>query len=182
MFRRMRGQDAQQSTAFSYLSPEDRVPADHPLRRMRPMVDAALKALSPTFDEMYSKVGRPSIAPEKLLKALLLQVLYTIRSERMLMEQMSYNLLFRWFVGLNMDDAVWVPTVYSKNRDPWFANIRSPRNGLTVSGMGGKNRRHGGSFPVDVSICPIAPQRPSSRGHRERRAANANRSLSAKAE
>ena len=81
------------------------------------MVDLALKALSPTFDEMYSAFGRPSIAPEKLLKALLLQVLYTIRSERLLMEQLGYNLLFRWFVGLNMDESVWVPTVYSKNRD-----------------------------------------------------------------
>jgi len=80
-------------------------------------VDAALKALSPSFDKMYSTFGRPSIAPEKLLKGLLLQVLYTVRSERMLMEQLEYNLLFRWFVGLNMDEAVWVPTVYSKNRD-----------------------------------------------------------------
>jgi len=102
---------------FSYLSPEDRVPVDHPLRRMRPLVDVALQSLSPAFDEMYSAVGRPSIAPEKLLKALLLQVLYTIRSERLLMEQLGYNLLFRWFVGLNMDESVWVPTVYSKNRD-----------------------------------------------------------------
>ena len=113
----MRGQDTQQSTMFSYLSPEDRVPVDHPLRRMRPLVDVALQSLSPAFDEMYSAVGRPSIAPEKLLKALLLQVLYTIRSERLLMEQLGYNLLFRWFVGLNMDESVWVPTVYSKNRD-----------------------------------------------------------------
>jgi transposase len=102
---------------FSYLAPEERVPADHPLRKIRPMVDAALKALSPSFDKMYSTFGRPSIAPEKLLKGLLLQVLYTVRSERMLMEQLEYNLLFRWFVGLNMDEAVWVPTVYSKNRD-----------------------------------------------------------------
>jgi transposase len=117
MFQAMRGQDTQQSTMFSYLSPEQRVPADHPLRRIRPMVELALKALSPTFDEMYSAFGRPSIAPEKLLKALLLQVLYTIRSERLLMEQLGYNLLFRWFVGLNMDESVWVPTVYSKNRD-----------------------------------------------------------------
>jgi transposase len=85
------------------------------------MVDSALKSLSPAFDEMYSAVGRPSIAPEKLLKALLLQVLYTIRSERLLMEQLGYNLLFRWFVGLNMDEAVWVPTVYSKNRDRLLA-------------------------------------------------------------
>src|SRR5664279_1418468 len=130
----MRGQDTQQSTAFSYLSPEERVPADHPLRRMRPMVDGALKALSPCFDEMYSKAGRPSIAPEKLLKALLLQVLYTIRSERLLMEELSYNLLFRWFVGLNMDESVWVPTVYSKNRDRLLDCLLytspSPRDGL----------------------------------------------------
>src|SRR6266566_127269 len=113
----MRGQDTQQSTMFSYLSPEKRVPADHPLRRIRPMVDVALKALSPSFDEMYSALGRPSIAPEKLLRALLLQVVYTVRSERLLMEQLEYNLLFRWFVGLNMDEPVWVATVFSKNRD-----------------------------------------------------------------
>src|ERR1700754_5014787 len=113
----MRGQDIQQSTMFSYLSPEQRVPADHPLRRIRPMVEVALKALFASFDEMYSAFGRPSIAPEKLLKALLLQVLYTVRSERLLMEQLGYNLLFRWFVGLNMDEAVWVATVFSKNRD-----------------------------------------------------------------
>lgn len=102
---------------FSYISPEDRVPADHPLRRIREMVDVALKGLSRTFNRIYVDWGRPSIAPEKLLRALLLQVLYSIRSERMLMEQMEYNLLFRWFVGLNMDEPVWVPTVFSKNRD-----------------------------------------------------------------
>src|ERR1700684_2797782 len=113
----MRGRDTQQSTMFSYLSPEQRVPAGHPLRRIRMMVDLALKGLSPAFERMYVAFGRPSIAPEKLLRALLLQVLYTIRSERMLMEQLEYNLLFRWFVGLNADDPVWVPTVFSKNRD-----------------------------------------------------------------
>jgi transposase len=102
---------------FSYLSPEDRVPAEHPLRGIRRMVNEALRLLSPVFDEMYAGFGRPSIAPEKLLRALLLQILYSVRSERMLMEQMEYNLLFRWFVGLNMDEAVWVPTVFSKNRD-----------------------------------------------------------------
>jgi transposase len=102
---------------FSYLSPEDRVPAKHPLRQIRKMVDETLKALSPTFDAMYVNFGRPSVAPEKLLRALLLQILYTVRSEEMLMEQLQYNLLFRWFVGLNMDEAVWVPTVFSKNRD-----------------------------------------------------------------
>jgi transposase len=106
---------------FSYVSPEDRVAASHPLRRVRVMVDTALKVLSPVFDEMYASLGRPSIAPEKLLRALLLQVLYSIRSERMLMEQLEYNLLFRWFVGLNMDETVWVPTVFSKNRDRLMA-------------------------------------------------------------
>jgi transposase len=113
----MRGQDTQQSAMFSYLAPEERVPEDHPLRPIRRMVDVSLKALSPCFDAMYAAYGRPSIAPEKLLRALLLQVLYTVRSERMLMEQLTYNLLFRWFVGLNMDETVWVPTVFSKNRD-----------------------------------------------------------------
>lgn len=102
---------------FSYLSPEERVPATHPLRPIRLMVDEALKSLSRSFSGLYSAYGRPSIPPEKLLRALLLQVLYTVRSERMLMEQLEYNLLFRWFVGLNMDEDVWVPTVFTKNRD-----------------------------------------------------------------
>jgi transposase len=93
------------------------VPQDHPLRQIRVLCDIALKALSGDFAEMYSDIGRPSIAPEKLLRALLLQIFYTIRSERMLMEQLNYNLLFRWFVGLNMDEGVWDPTVYSKNRE-----------------------------------------------------------------
>jgi transposase len=102
---------------FSYLSPEQRVPAGHPLRRVREITDRLLVELSDLFDQMYSTMGRPSIAPEKLLRALLLQVLYTVRSERMLMEELDYNLLFRWFVGLNMDDAVWDVTVFTKNRD-----------------------------------------------------------------
>ena len=102
---------------FSYLSPEQRVPVGHPLRRVREITDRLLVDLSDLFDQMYSTMGRPSIAPEKLLRALLLQVLYTIRSERMLIEQLDYNLLFRWFVGLNMDDAVWDVTVFTKNRD-----------------------------------------------------------------
>jgi len=113
----MRGDDRQQGAMFSYVSPEQRVPADHPLRPIRRMVDEVLQELSPRFDRMYAQMGRPSIAPEKLLRALLLQILYSIRSERLLMEELNYNLLFRWFVGLNMDDAIWVPTVFSKNRD-----------------------------------------------------------------
>jgi len=101
---------------FSYLSPEQRVPADHPLRKVRQLTDQILKSLSSVFGRMYSEVGRRSIPPEQLCRALLLQVLYTIRSERMLMEQLEYNLLFRWFVGLNMDEAVWDVTVFTKNR------------------------------------------------------------------
>jgi transposase len=113
----MRGDDRQQDGLFSYLSPEQRVPREHPLRRLRPLVDGVLRALSGRFSKMYARVGRPSIAPEKLLRALLLQGLYSIRSERLLMEQLDYNLLFRWFVGLSMDDPVWDATVYSKNRE-----------------------------------------------------------------
>ena len=113
----MRGEDPRQDVLFSYLSTEDRIPEDHPLRVMRALVEPCLTALSPRFDKMYSDIGRPSIPPEQLLRALLLQILYTIRSERQLMEQLNYNLLYRWFVGLNPDDEVWVPTVFTKNRD-----------------------------------------------------------------
>lgn len=113
----MRGEDKQQDDLFSYGSLEDRVPQDHPLRPIRAMVDEALTALSPKFDEIYGSEGRPSIAPERLLRALLLQMLYTVRSERMLMEQLDYNLLVRWFAGLSMNEEVWHPTVFTKNRD-----------------------------------------------------------------
>ena len=113
----MRGDDIHQDAMFSYLSPEARVPQDHPLRPLRQMVNQALRELSRDFQAMYSREGRPSIPPEKLLRALLLQVLYTIRSERLLMEQLDYNLLFRWFVGLSMDDKVWNHSVFSKNRE-----------------------------------------------------------------
>ncbi len=113
----MRGDDIQQAAIFSYVSPEERVPADHPLRPIHRMVEDVLKSLSGRFARLYSHTGRPSIPPEKLLRALLLQVLYTVRSERMLLEQLDYNLLFRWFVGLNIDDPVWDATVFSKNRD-----------------------------------------------------------------
>ena len=113
----MRGSDEQTSSLFSYVSCEARVPSSHPLRRIRAMVDEALDVLSPDFDRMYAPGGRASIAPEKLLRALLLQAFYSIRSERQLMEQLDYNLLFRWFVGLSMDAAVWDASTFSKNRD-----------------------------------------------------------------
>ncbi len=113
----MRGEDAKQEAMFSYLSPEKRVPAEHPLRRVREMVDAILKEMSPRFAKLYADVGRPSIAPERLLRALLLQIFYSVRSERLLMEQLDYNLLFRWFVGLGMDEPVWNHAVFSKNRE-----------------------------------------------------------------
>jgi len=115
--RTMRGDDRNDVNLFSYISPEARVPKDHPLRAIRQIVDVVLKDLSPHFTKLYSAVGRPSIPPEKLLRALLLQVLYSVRSERLLMEQLDYNLLFRWFVGLNMDEPVWAPSVFSKNRE-----------------------------------------------------------------
>src|SRR3982074_3350264 len=117
----MRGGDIQQSTMFSYLSPEQRVPVDHPLRTIRRIGDTVLAQLSGLFTTMYSEMGRPSVAPEKLLRALLLQVLYSLRSERMLMEQLDYNMLFRWFVGLDMDDAIWDVTVFTKNRQRLLA-------------------------------------------------------------
>jgi transposase len=113
----MRGSDHPQTLMFSCRSVEDRIPADHPLRTIHTLVNPILGELSPRFQAMYSTLGRPSIPPERLLRALLLQVLYTIRSERQLMEQLDYNLLYRWFVGLNPDEAVWDPTVFTKNRD-----------------------------------------------------------------
>src|ERR1700692_3979038 len=113
----MRGDDNQQEGMFSYISPEKRVPADHPLRPIRKMVDEILKEMSPRFAKLYSDVGRPSIAPERLFRSLLLQIFYSVRSERLLIEQLQYNLLFRWFVGMEMDEAVWNHAVYSKNRE-----------------------------------------------------------------
>jgi transposase len=113
----MRGHDKQQEGMFSYVSTEKRVPMDHPLRRVRAMTDAALTEMSAKLEELYSHYGRPSIAAEKLLRALLLQALYSVRSERLLMEELNYNLLFRWFVGLNVDDEVWEVTVFTKNRE-----------------------------------------------------------------
>jgi transposase len=113
----MRGDDQQQSGMFSYVSVEERVPADHPLRAIRKLVDEVLRNMAGEFDGMYAKTGRPSVPPERLLRAALLQIFYSVRSERMLMEQMNYNLLFRWFVGLEMDEPVWNHAVFSKNRE-----------------------------------------------------------------
>src|SRR6201984_2569386 len=112
----MRGTDQQQSHIFSYLSPEERVRKDHPLRTVRAMVEEVLQQLSPRFDAMYAKVGRPSIPPEKLLRAQLIQMLYSVRSERLLMEEIDYSMLYRWLVGMNLDEPVWDPTVFTKNR------------------------------------------------------------------
>jgi transposase len=113
----MRGSDRQQADMYSYLSPEERVRASHPLRAIRGMADEALHNMSERFDMMYAKTGRPSIPPEKLLRAQLIQMLYSIRSERLLMEELDYSMLFRWFVGMNLDEPVWDVTVFTKNRD-----------------------------------------------------------------
>lgn len=102
---------------FSYVSPEERVPSDHPLRAIRALVDEVLRDMSGDFDGLYATIGRPSVPPERLLRAQLLQIFYSIRSERLLMEQLDYNILFRWFVGMDMDEPVWTPTVFTKNRD-----------------------------------------------------------------
>jgi transposase len=113
----MRGADQKQEAMFSYISPDQRVPREHALRPIRQMVDRALKEMSPRFARLYAKAGRPSIAPERLLRALLLQIFYSLRSERLLMEPLDYNLLFRWFVGMEMDERVWDHAVFSKNRE-----------------------------------------------------------------
>jgi transposase len=136
----MRGDDQQLQTGmFSYVALEDRIPADHPLRGVRKLVDAVLAGMSKDFEGLYSQVGRPSIATERLLRALLLQVFYSVRSERLLMEQLNYNLLFRWFVGLEIDDGVWNHAVFSKNRDrllnqdlaqKFFAHVKKQAAGL----------------------------------------------------
>ncbi|WP_273525169.1 transposase, partial [Rhodosalinus sediminis] len=113
----MRGTDEASGSLFSYVDLEERVPSGHPLRKIRQIVNDALASLDAEFDALYTDFGRPSIAPERLIRASLLQMLFSIRSERQLMEQLDYNLLFRWFVGLGVDDPVWVPTVFTKNRD-----------------------------------------------------------------
>jgi transposase len=149
----MRGCDQQQSHVFSYISPEQRVRKDHPLRPIRTMVDQVLKELSPEFNKMYSKVGRPSIPPEQLLRALLLQLLYSVRSERLLVEEIDYNILFRWFVGLNLDDAVWDTTVFTKNRDRLLeAKVAKEFLALVVEQARGQGWASDEHFTVDGSL------------------------------
>jgi transposase len=128
----MRGDDKQQAAMFSYVTMEQRIAPDHPMRRIRALTDRALARLDGDFDGLYSEMGRPSIAPERLVRAQLLMVLYSIRSEVQLMEQLNYNLLYRWFVGLEMDDAVWDPTVFSKNRERLIAGQASRKFLLAV--------------------------------------------------
>lgn len=113
----MRGADETSGSLFSYVDLEARIPARHPLRKIRQVVNEALASLDAEFAVLYTDFGRPSIPPERLIRASLIQILFSVRSERQLMEQMEYNLLFRWFVGIGVDDPVWVPTVFSKNRD-----------------------------------------------------------------
>jgi transposase len=149
----MRGADEQQSQIFSYLSPEARVRKDHPLRAIRVMVDEVLARMSGSFDAMYADVGRPSIAPEKLLRAQLLQLLYTVRSERLLMEEMDYNLLFRWFVGLSADDAVWDATVFTKNRDRLLqADVAKQFLAQVVAQAGAQGLTSDEHFTVDGTL------------------------------
>jgi len=111
----MRGTDETSGSLFSYVDLEERIPAHHPLRKIRQVVNDALVSLDGEFEALYTDFGRPSIPPERLIRASLLQILFSVRSERQLMEQMDYNLMFRWFVGLGIDDPVWVPTVFTKN-------------------------------------------------------------------
>ncbi len=148
----MRGHDDQAAHLFSYVSPEQRVPADHPLRPIRQMTDGVLATLSRKFTTMYSDIGRPSIPPEKLLRALLLQVLYSIRSERMLIEQLEYNLLFRWCVSLAMDADLWVATTFTKAFDR-----------IKVVNFTAAEVRSSSPRETDVDARPVAPSRRGSR-------------------
>jgi transposase len=198
----MRGDDIQQNELFSYGSLDERVPEKHPLRAIRAMVDEALREMSARFDEIYPEDGRRSIRPERLLRALLLQMLYSVRSERMLMEQLEYNLLFRWFVGLSANEPVWHPTVFTKNRDRLLEGavaeqffsliVRQARNkrllsdehftvdGTLVEAWAGQKsfqRKDSGNDPLN----PPPPDRgsnPTVNWHREKRSNETHESLS----
>ena len=146
----MRGSEQHQESLFSYVSVESRIPQDHPLRAVKRMVEQTLVALNRDFTQMYSQMGRPSIPPEQLLKALLIQVLYSIRSERMLMEQLDYNMLFRWFVGLGIDEPVWHPTTFTQNRQRLLEQNISRRFFQEVIGLArGESLLSNEHFTVD---------------------------------
>jgi len=146
----MRSRDTQKTTMWTTVSTEDLVPGDHPLRAIRTMVNAALDDLSPTFAKMYSPFGRPSIAPEKQLRAIILQMLYTVRSERQLMEQLRYNMLFRWFVGLSIDERVWDVTVFTKNRERFLnGNVSQLFFGAVLNQAREQGLLSGEHFTVD---------------------------------
>ena len=158
----MRGEKTQQGGMFSYITLERRIPADHPLRAIRRLTDRALERVSGDFDKLYSTTGRPSIAPERLLRALLLMVLYSVRSERQLMEQLDYNLLFRWFVGLEMDDEVWDVTVFTKNRERLIGGEVSQR--LLAAVMAEAREKEllsAEHFTVDGTLIPAWASRQS---------------------
>ena len=149
----MRGADHQQNHMFSYLSPEMRVRKDHPLRAIRVLVDEVLGQLSRRFDTMYARMGRPSIPPEKLLRAQLLQMLYSVRSERLLMDEIDYSMLFRWFVGLNLDEEVWDPTTFSKNRDRLLgADVAKEFLAQVVAQAGAQGLTSDEHFTVDGTL------------------------------
>src|SRR5260370_37867776 len=165
----MRGTETKQGTMLSLLSPEQRIPQNHPLRAVKTLPEAALSELSPVFDEMYSAVGRPSIPPERLLKASLLMALYTVRSERMFCEQLDYNLLFRWFLDMNMDEASFVPTVFTKNRERLLKhNVASQFFGLIVEQARAAGLMSDEHFTVDGTLIE--------RGRRSRASAARTRS------
>jgi transposase len=158
----MRGDDEQQGEVFSYINPEDRIPRDHPLRGIRAIVDRSLKQLWAHFEALYAGRGRPSIPPERLLRALLLQALYSLRSERQLMEQIDYNLLFRWFVGLNPDDAVWDVTVFTKNRERMMAGeVSQQLLAAVVAEAGRHNLLSEEHFTVDGTLIAAWASRQS---------------------
>jgi transposase len=149
----MRGSEQLQESMFSYISAEKRVPKEHPLRPLRKMVDEILGGMSQDFEQMYSRTGRPSIPPEQLLRALLIQVLYSVRSERMLMEQLDYNMLFRWFVGLSLDDEIWDVTVFTKNRDRLLeAEVAKRFLEAVVEQAGGKRLLSNEHYSVDGTL------------------------------
>jgi transposase len=161
--RRMRGDHHEPDSMFSYVSPEQRIPKDHPLRAIRALADKVLADMSREFDRLYATTGRPSIPPERLLRAQLLQVFYSIRSELLLMEQLDYNLLFRWFVGLTMDDPVWDATTFTKNRDrlldqeiarSFFHRVRTSRESQPTGWKRGRRPHHTARGLRDESACP----------------------------